>query len=245
MAFAESANQALVRMAYRDESLALVEKHFISQNLDLSDNGGKVTQARAMALLGNGCGWWPQLTSQMRAGVEQVESSLFQDIQAFGLEIIFAARAEGGHLYIGPMLVAEGHPLAQAPEREVIVVETAGGEMVLTQPASETERVLRGVMGDVQRYLRNRSRKLMKAEFANAAAVSSRCMVICAYGQRETVIAQSDRVLMERIPGNGNWQAVITTKNFEALRATLAGVLLIPLAGEWQVPQQAGLRLVG
>lgn len=248
VSFVSAASMALTRMAFRNESLGTVSAHFKMQKLDLSDWGGKVTQARAMALRSL---WFKDdlRGAQInRVGVEQVEPTDVRRLRNFGLQPVFGAEITEHGLYTGPLAVASGSPLIQGNAQDVLVAETGHGEMVLMHSADETERMVSGVVADMRQYLRSAKPALITEVRNYGAAVhrdAVRAYVRIPYTEREQILAAKPEVMQERTDGDGLWQAVVAVESLDDLRIGAFGGVVYPLNGSWQAPAASALRLVG
>lgn len=125
--FNTAASMALTRMIYRNESLAHVSAHLKMMQVDLSDWGGKVTQARAMALRGLWHDDELRGSQLVRRSVECVDAADIRRLREFGLQPVYGAEITQDKIVTGPMAVAHGSPLLQASPQDVLVAETAHG----------------------------------------------------------------------------------------------------------------------
>lgn len=249
--FTTAASIALARMTFRNESLAHVSAHLKMAQVDLSDWGGKVTQARAMALRALWFG--DELRGQQlaRVGVESVEPADVKRMREFGLQPVFGAEITEKGIYTGPMAVAQGSPLLHADAQDVLVAETEHGDVVLAQAADETQRVVAGVIADVRQYLRapkpTLSHEVRRYDIMKAEPV--RAYVRVPYAMREQVLAEKPEIVDEHVNGDGLWQAVVEVDSLANLRIGAFGGMVFPIAGHWEPPVRvavgSGLRLVG
>lgn len=250
VSFVTAASMAIARMAFRDESLAHVSAHLKMQKIDLSDWGGKVTQARAMALRAL---WFKDELRGAQLGrisVEQVEPADVRRMREFGLQPVFGAEITEQGIYTGPMAVAHNSPLLNATVQDVLVAETAHGEILLTHSADEVQRVVAGVMADVRQFLRTPKPAItteMRATGFASVRKPERAYVRVPFAAREQVLAFKPEILSERVEGDGLWQAVIEVERVSELRLSAFGAMVYPLNGHWTAPVMGtvGLRLVG
>lgn len=250
VSFVTAASMALARMAFRNESLAHVSAHLKMQNIDLSDWGGKVTQARALALRSQ---WFnEELRGQnlLRVSVEQVEPADVRRLREFGLQPVFGADIRKDEVYTGPMAVAVGSPLVHANVQDVMVAETEHGDILLTHTADETQRMVAGVIADIRQFLRSAKpvevMELRESGFKQVE-VPERAYVRVPYAMRERVLGFKPEILTERVDGDGLWHAVIAVERVSELQLSAAGGMVYPLSGAWEPPaaSSGGLRLVG
>lgn len=239
-----AANVALARMAYRNESLAQVSAQLKLQQVDTSDWGGKVTQARAAALRSL---WQAEALAafkQLRVGVERVEQADVRRLREFGLQMVFGAVISAQGIYVGPLAVGPESPLLAAAQQDVLVGEGDGGDVVLSCAA---DVFVGGLAADLRQVLR-----APKPAFAGQAAryergqpEGVRAYVRIAAESREAVLGAKPEVMQERVSGDGLWQAVVAVKSLHDLQEVhAAGGMVYPLSGAWQ-PVSVGLRLVG
>lgn len=244
-----SGAQALLsRMGYRGETYEQAEKELYTTGADLSDVSGKLTQARAMTLLGRWRDAWPRFNDCVRIGVDGFLPEDFKSLRAFGLQPVYGAEITPESVYTGPLAVVPTSPLAAAGAgREVMVVQTDEGEILLSAPADETARVLRGVLADVRRWMQ---RKPVAAAQPYTVADSyvrpetGLYYVRVPYGRRDMAMAAVSGVVHERVEGNGTWQAVVQGVEVREFRQRLPEAVIMPIAGDWEAPS-VGLRLVG
>lgn len=250
VSFVTAASVGLARMAFRNESLAHVSAHLKLQGVDLSDWGGKQTQARAMALRSL---WFDSELrgAQLgRIGVDAAEPADVKRLRAFGLQPVYGAVIEEGYIYTGPMAVANGSALLNTTVQDVLVAETEQGDVILAYTADETTRVLAGIVADMRSYLRS-SRPALAAGFKSfekhEAAEPVRAYVRMPYAAREVVLAVKPEILSEKVDGDGLWQAVIEVAGRESLQIASVGGMVYPVSGAWEPPAagSVGLRMVG
>lgn len=247
--FGTGAQAIMTRMGYRAEPYAKAEAELRLQGHDMTDAGGKLTQARALCMLGVWQGVWPKISASVRVGMDAFRPEDFKNLRLFGLQPVYGADVSAHGAYTGPLAVAPGHPLLQGPERDVLVLDTADGELVLQAPADEEARIIQGVLADVRGWMR---RKPMHGVVHTAANVqdffgkasSELCYVRVPYGQREMASAGAHDVVQERVEGDGFWQGVLKGADVRELRLRLPEAVVMPLVGSWEAPAQ-GLRLVG
>lgn len=238
------ANVALARMGYRNESLAQVSAQLKLQQADMSDWGGKVTQARALALRTL---WQAEALptfKQMRVGVEQVEPADMRRLREFGLQMVFGAEVSLDSLYVGPLAVTAENPLLAAAQQDVFLGEGEAGEIVLSCGGGV---MLGGLLADLRQVVRAPKPAALGqvAVYERRAPEDVRAYVRIAAESREVVLAAKPEVVQERLSGDGLWQAVVTVKNLQALQEVYAaGGMVYPVSGDWQ-PVSTGLRLVG
>lgn len=242
----DGGSSLLARMEFRNEGFDRVRADFERRGEDLSDAGGKVTQARAAAMLG-ACGAWPRLSSQVRVAVDAVEMADVRKMRELGLGLVYGAVLEAGHVYAGPLAVALDGILLRERGRDAVLLETSGGEILWSRDADEG-RVVRGVLGDMTDVLRMRQGAGVEMESLMGSEVSAdegQCYVRLPLGRRDAVLANVERVLEERVDGDGMWQAVVDGVHIGRLRLLASDGLALPVAGEWAAAASAGLRLVG
>jgi len=250
VSFVTVASMAVARMVFRNESLAHVSAHMKMQGMDLSDWGGKLTQARAMALRGL---WFEnevrgsQLT---RVSVEMCEPEDVKRLRSFGLQPVYGAEITEEGIYTGPLAVANGSPLLNATVQDVLVAETDHGDMVLAHTASEEQRVVAGIVADVRAYLRP-SRPALGGMVKNfgiqTAQEPLRAYVRMPYAARDVVLAGKPEILSEKVEADGLWQAVVAVQDRASLQIGALGGVVYPVSGEWEPPVagSVGLRMVG
>ncbi|MBI1309225.1 MAG: hypothetical protein GC129_05180 [Proteobacteria bacterium] len=246
--FGEGASTLLVRMGYRNENYLKMEADLLRADVDVSDAAGKLTQARAAALMGDWQGLWPKVGSQLRVGLDALDMQDMRRMREFGLTLVYGAQLfDGGFVYTGPMAVDTASPLAQAQGRDVLLLEDEGGESVISQPADAQGRLLRGVVGDMVRLMRGRAAPefATHAVFGGAAGADGACYLRLPYGKREALMAAGAVVKEEKVEGNGTWQAVVEGVDMRRLRMLAPDGCIWPVAGSWEMPMAGGLRLVG
>lgn len=249
--FTTAASMALARMAFRNETAGTISAYLKFQQVDLSDWGGKVTQARALALRS----LWhdEELRGQQlaRVGVEAVEPADMRRLREFGLQPVFGAEITENGIYSGPMAVAPDSPLLGAVARDVLVAETAQGEMVLTHSGDEMQRAIGGILADVRQFLRAPKPAMDKGVRDYGLRVRGpeavRAYVRVPYAARELVLAAKPEIMLEKVDGDGLWQAVIGIESLSQLKIGAVGGMVYPLSGSWVAPAagSGGLRLVG
>ncbi len=249
--FTTAASMALARMSYRNESLAHVSAHLKMTGVDISDWGGKVTQARAMALRALWHGDELRGPQLQRMGVESMEPADVRRLREFGLHPVFGAEITEDGIYTGPLAVAHGSPLLAQTARDVLLAETEQGDIVLAQDAGEDQRMVSGVLADVRTFMRAPKPALMPQAphmmMPFAAKPAERAYVRIPYGMRDEVLAFKPEIMDERTDGDGLWQAVIVVEAIAKLKLSAFGGMVFPLVGAWAPPAagSVGLRLVG
>lgn len=249
--FTTAASMALARMGFRNESLAHVSAHLKMTGVDISDWGGKVTQARAMAVRALWFGDELRGQQLQRMGVESVEPADVKRLREFGLQVVFGAEITEDRIYTGPLAVAQGSPLLAQDARDVLLAETEAGEVVLAQNADEDQRVVAGVVADVRQFARAPKPALMPMQrtmmMPVAAKTAQLAYVRIPYAAREEVLAFKPEIVDERMDGDGLWQAVVALADVTTLKLSSFGGMVFPIAGSWapQVQGAVGLRLVG
>lgn len=234
------------RMGFRNESLARMRADLERGGMDLSDAGGKLTQARAAAVLG-ACGAWPRVSSQVRVGVDAVEPADMRKMRELGLGVVYGAVLEGGRMYVGPLAVALDSPLLGERGRDVVMLDTDEGEVMWSRECDERARVLGGVMTDARDFLKWKQTGVEQASGLLELAEDDRaalCYVRLASGRREAVLANVERVMEERVDSDGMWQAVVKGIHIGRLRLLASDGLALPLTGKWEASVGMGLRLV-
>ncbi|RYG60534.1 MAG: hypothetical protein EON60_06870 [Alphaproteobacteria bacterium] len=248
--FTTAASMAMARMSYRNESLAHVSAHLKMTGVDMSDWGGKVTQARAMALRA----LWhsDELRGQQvpRVGVESMEPADVKRMREFGLYPVFGAEITEDGIYTGPLAVAHGSPLLAQNARDVLLAQTELGDVVLAQDANEDQRMVGGVVADVRTFMRASKPALMQAPLRlmpMGGKAAERAYVRIPFAAREEVLAFRPEIMDERMDGDGLWQAVVAVEEIAALKLSSFGGMIFPLVGAWAPPTagSVGLRLVG
>lgn len=246
--FVSAASMAIARMTFRNESLAHVSAHLKMMQVDLSDWGGKVTQARAIALRALWLHDELRGTQLRRGGVEQLEPADVRRLREFGLQPVFGAEITETGIMTGPMAVVHGSPLLNTNVQDVLVAETAMGNVVLTHMADETARTVAGVVADVRQFLRSPKPTMMSGvrDFGmKASAEPVKAYVRVPFAGREAVLAAKPEIMQERVEGDGLWQAVVAVERLNDIQVGAAGGMVFPVSGEWQAPTPGGLRLVG
>ncbi|PZR19035.1 MAG: hypothetical protein DI538_31510 [Azospira oryzae] len=153
------------------------------------------------------------------------------------------------------MAVAPGHALLNVGTTDgmdVLVAETAHGEIVMSQTADDTARILAGVVADVRQYLRAPRPALTVdvREFGvKANAGNGLAYVRVPFAAREQVLALKPEIVQELVEGDGLWQAVVAVDDIASIKVSAHGGMVMPLNGAWQAPVSGhafgGLRLVG
>ena len=241
---------AIARMTFRNESLAHVSAHLKMMQVDLSDWGGKVTQARAIALRAQWLGDELRGSQLRRASVEQLEPADVRRLREFGLQPVFGAEISEEGITTGPMAVAHGSPLLNTSVRDVLVAETLQGEVVVTHSGDDVQRIVAGVTADVRQFLR--SAKPVRLNGVREHGIKARSEPVKAYvrvpyNMREQVLAAKPEIMQERVDGDGLWQAVVAVANVQGIQVSAVGGAVFPVSGEWtaQAAGNTGLRLVG
>jgi hypothetical protein len=191
-------------------------------------------------------GVWPQLSAQVRVGVEAVEPADFKKMREMGLGVLYGAVLEGGRVYTGPLAVALDGVLLREQGCDVVLLEGEAGEVLWRREATAEDRVLGGIVSDIRDLLRLRAGGEEEEVWAEVSGEAhTRCFVRLPLGRREAVLANVDDVMDERMDGEGMWQAVVRGISIAQLRLLASEGLAIPVAGEWSAAASAGLRLVG
>ena len=250
--FSTAASEALARMNFRNESLAHVSAHLKMQNVDLSDWGGKQTLARGLAVHTLMFDSDMPPAAMQRVSVEHVDAADTKRLSAFGLRLVFGADMTEQEIYAGPMAVAEDSPLLQTRAHDVLVAETAHGDIVLRQEADEARRLVAGVTADVRALVRSPKpalpvRRPYDYAMPQPAGVLEMAYVRVPFAAKEAVLAHKPEVMQDAVDGDGLWQAVVAVPRVRELDVMAQGGMVYPLASAWQprVAQVAGLRLVG
>lgn len=239
----EGASAMLGRMAYRAESFEQIETDMMRYEQDASDSQGKVTQARAAALYAQWMGEWPKLSAQPRVGLDKMDVRDFRQMREFGLLPVYGAQLNVHGFYTGPLAVASDSLLTVGGAVDVLLCEGSSGESVMMLPASEEARVVKGIISDVSRWLREKGSESRMNEILSAKVEPWVCYVRVPYGRRDALVAQGE-VMGEKIEGDGQWQAVIKGVDVARLKLLAPDGCALPVAGAWEMPS-AGLRLVG
>jgi homoserine dehydrogenase len=248
--FTTAASMAIARMAFRNESLAHVSAHLKMMQVDISDWGGKVTQARAIALRALWLNDELRGAQLRRAGVEQLEPADVRRLREFGLQPVFGAEITEGGIMTGPMAVTQGSALLNTQVQDVLVAETAQGEIVLTHSGDETQRMVAGVIADVRQFMRSPKPMMMNGvrDFGfKKANEPVKAYVRVPFAAREHVLAVKPEIMQERVEGDGLWQAVVAVERLQDIQIGAVGGVVFPINGAW-TPAAAGsggLRLVG
>lgn len=248
--FTTAASIALARMNFRNESLAHVSAHLKMTDVDISDWGGKVTQARAMALRALWHGDELRGQQLQRTGVESVEPADIKRLREFGLHPVFGAEITEDGIYTGPLAVAHGSPLLAQNARDVLLAETEQGDVVLAQDANEDQRIVSGIVADVRSFMRAPKPAMKEAPrmmMPMGIKAAERAYVRIPFAAREEVLAFRPEIMDERVDGDGLWQAVIGVEAIAALKLSAFGGMVFPLSGAWTPPAagSVSLRLVG
>lgn len=239
------ANMVLARLGYRAETVEQASAYVRLQNPDMSDMGGKLTQARAVALRALWHPVWGRVSGYARTGLELVEPSDVQRLREFGLNLVYGAEISAEGIYTGPLAVGHDSPLLAAQMQDVLVMQTVHGEMVLSQPAEESVRMVAGVTADVRQWLRSIRPALALVEPARAVREdTTRCFVRLPYARREAIVALKPEILKERVVGDGLWQAVLSVPQGVEIQPGEMGGVVYPVSGAWEPAAAAGLRLV-
>ena len=248
--FVSAASMAIARMTFRNESLAYVSAHLKMMQVDLSDWGGKVTQARAIALRALWLNDELRGSQLRRGGVEQLEPADVRRLREFGLQPVYGAEITEDGIATGPMAVAHGSALLNTSVRDVLVAETLMGDVVLTHDGDDIQRMVAGVTADVRQFLRSakpQSVQGVRAHGIRKAQEPVKAYVRVPYVAREQVLAVKPEIMQERVEGDGLWQAVVAVERLQDIQIGAVGGMVFPVSGEWkpQAVMSGGLRLVG
>jgi homoserine dehydrogenase len=255
LAFANTPNQLMVRMGFRQENAVQAKAQLRLMGADFSDMEGKHTASRMLGVAAFAWPTWFRLADITRQTVNDVDLADMKLMRTYGLHMVFGATVsmvKGTPVpYVGPMAVPHGHPMAAAHgDTDVLMVqdELTGQDTILNMPSSTSS--IAGVVADMRTwFVRNAAmatQPLRSDEgWSNRAEDSYLIYARGPYALRALLGEDMGMTLLQdRVDADGIWTGVVSsTSPFTPLNLP-AESFCVPLMGEWAPEQAAGLRLV-
>jgi hypothetical protein len=129
-----AAQGAIGRMYARTEMPELALRQLQLRGTETTDGSGKITHAKAHALLGAWQGVWLQAAKQARVGLEHLTLPLLPLLNKLELKLVYGCRLTAHTITTTPMVMAATDAPVVA-DTETLIATTSHGEMRLTLPA--------------------------------------------------------------------------------------------------------------